>query len=102
VICFQCGKGLRDWGINDRPWEEHATWFPDCPLVLAVHGKDYATAMKQRQVGVSGIYFFIFITILYHLYKKLIYCRLLCNDIMYSIVTDNAKGHHHHQFRQVS
>jgi hypothetical protein len=50
VICFQCGKGLRDWGINDRPWEEHATWFPDCPLVLAVHGKDYATAMKQRQV----------------------------------------------------
>lgn len=34
--CFFCDGGLKDWEINDDPWEQHAQSFPNCKFV-----KDY-------------------------------------------------------------
>lgn len=31
--CFQCGGMLRNWDPQDKPWEEHARWFPRCLFI---------------------------------------------------------------------
>jgi len=59
VICYQCGGGLRDWSVGDRPWNEHATWFPQCPLVEAVMGNAFISKMQQEKVKKI---IFIFVT----------------------------------------
>lgn len=33
VKCFQCGGMLRNWDPQDKPWEEHARWFPRCLFI---------------------------------------------------------------------
>lgn len=33
VKCFQCGGMLRNWDAQDKPWEEHARWFPRCLFI---------------------------------------------------------------------
>lgn len=33
VQCFQCGGLLRNWEPDDKPWEEHARWFPRCLFI---------------------------------------------------------------------
>jgi hypothetical protein len=54
VICYQCGGGLRDWDVDDRPWNEHAFWFPSCPLVNAVMGNEFITKVKKIKVIFLG------------------------------------------------
>jgi len=51
VICYQCGGGLRDWDKDDRSWNEHAYWFPNCPLVQAVMGKDFIDKVQKTKVN---------------------------------------------------
>uniref|UniRef100_A0A087XNI6 E3 ubiquitin-protein ligase XIAP n=1 Tax=Poecilia formosa TaxID=48698 RepID=A0A087XNI6_POEFO len=34
VECFCCGNKLNNWENGDRPWEEHATHFPNCFFIL--------------------------------------------------------------------
>jgi baculoviral IAP repeat-containing protein 7/8 len=41
VICFSCGGGLRDWEINDDPWEQHALWYANCQYLKVVKGSEY-------------------------------------------------------------
>ena len=41
VKCFYCNGGLRNWKSDERPWEEHAKWFPLCEYVLQRQGVDY-------------------------------------------------------------
>ncbi|CAB3380489.1 Hypothetical predicted protein [Cloeon dipterum] len=36
VQCYQCGGGLKFWGLEDVPWEQHAIAFPECPLFRAL------------------------------------------------------------------
>lgn len=31
--CFQCGGMLRNWDPQDKPWEEHARWYPRCLFI---------------------------------------------------------------------
>jgi hypothetical protein len=38
VLCFYCNGGLKDWGSEDQPWLEHATWFPYCKYLLQKKG----------------------------------------------------------------
>lgn len=30
VFCFFCGKGIRDWELNDNAYIEHKRWSPNC------------------------------------------------------------------------
>ncbi|XP_065361636.1 death-associated inhibitor of apoptosis 1-like [Calliphora vicina] len=30
VKCFSCQGGLKDWEVDDDPWEQHALWMGDC------------------------------------------------------------------------
>ena len=41
VKCFYCNGGLRNWKLDERPWEEHAKWFPLCEYVLQRQGVNY-------------------------------------------------------------
>ena len=46
VRCYHCGGGLRNWEIDDDPWELHAKFYPQC-LFIKIHHKaaaDFAAA----------------------------------------------------------
>ncbi|KAM3965044.1 inhibitor of apoptosis protein isoform 2-T2 [Aphomia sociella] len=46
--CFFCDGGLKDWEINDDPWEEHALWFSRCYYVHHVKGPDYIKKVQKK------------------------------------------------------
>ncbi|KAK7070951.1 hypothetical protein SK128_024227 [Halocaridina rubra] len=48
VRCFHCGSGLRNWEINDKPWEEHARWYPDCSFVLLSKGQEFIDKVRRE------------------------------------------------------
>ena len=41
VRCFHCGNGLRNWEAGDRPWDEHAFWYPECTYVRLKKGQEF-------------------------------------------------------------
>ena len=41
VICYSCGGGLRNWELNDDPWELHQYWYPHCPFVNCINDADF-------------------------------------------------------------
>lgn len=43
VTCFSCGGGLKDWEIDNDPWEEHAIWYRKCAYVNLVKGPDFVS-----------------------------------------------------------
>ncbi|XP_076466319.1 E3 ubiquitin-protein ligase XIAP-like [Babylonia areolata] len=45
--CFYCGGGLKSWDPEDRPWVEHARWFPKCPFVLTNKGQVFVQAVES-------------------------------------------------------
>ncbi|XP_061185834.1 putative inhibitor of apoptosis [Saccostrea echinata] len=44
--CFFCGGGLRNWEPQDKPWKEHARWFPKCAFLRQNKGDEFV-AMVQ-------------------------------------------------------
>jgi len=51
VCCFNCGGGLKDWGENDEPWEQHAFWFGNCEYLKSKKGLEFIRQMeKMREV----------------------------------------------------
>ena len=41
VKCFYCNGELRNRKSDERPWEEHAKWFPLCEHILQRQSVDY-------------------------------------------------------------
>ena len=41
VYCFYCNGKLNRWESNDRPWFEHARWFPLCEFLLSKQSVSY-------------------------------------------------------------
>ena len=41
VFCFYCNEKLYNWEPNERPWFEHAKWFPLCQYLLYKQGVYY-------------------------------------------------------------
>ncbi|XP_013386672.1 baculoviral IAP repeat-containing protein 3-like [Lingula anatina] len=46
VKCFQCGGGMCNWQVDDKPWEMHEVWFPNCAFVQQ--------HLAQIQTAISG------------------------------------------------
>ena len=49
VSCFHCGNGLRNWEIEDKPWEEHARWYPDCNFVVLFKGQEFIDKIRREK-----------------------------------------------------
>ncbi|KAK3576353.1 hypothetical protein CHS0354_039290 [Potamilus streckersoni] len=47
VRCFACDGGLKNWDPEDDPWIEHARWFPQCPYVQEVKGREFVDLVKR-------------------------------------------------------
>lgn len=48
VLCHSCGGGLRDWDVNDDPWEQHALWFNKCEYLKLLKGEDYIREVQEK------------------------------------------------------
>jgi len=46
--CWYCNGGLRDWQATDRPWVEHAKYFPLCEFVLQKQGIDFVENIVNK------------------------------------------------------
>ncbi|XP_020297483.1 death-associated inhibitor of apoptosis 1-like [Pseudomyrmex gracilis] len=51
TLCYYCGGGLRDWNLEDVPWEQHAKWFEYCPFLIVCKGRDYINTV------INGTYY---------------------------------------------
>lgn len=49
VCCFSCGGGLKDWEVNDDPWEQHAMWYGKCEYLKLMKGVDYIERMEKKR-----------------------------------------------------
>ena len=54
VRCFHCGGGLRNWEIDDDPWEEHARYYPRCSYVTISKGKEFVKKCKPPNNNASN------------------------------------------------
>lgn len=50
TLCYHCGGGLKDWEIDDDPWEQHAVWFSKCQHLLNVKGHIYVNTVTRQAV----------------------------------------------------
>ena len=48
VICFYCGRSLKNWKPNDNPWYEPEKWFPLSEYVLKKQGMDYVKGITLK------------------------------------------------------
>lgn len=49
VKCFACGGGLKDWEIDDIPWDEHALWYGEvCMYVKLTRGDEFVKKIKEK------------------------------------------------------
>lgn len=49
VKCYACGGGLKDWEIDDKPWDEHAIWYgDDCFFVRLNKGDHFVQKVKKE------------------------------------------------------
>ena len=45
-MCFACENALTNWDPTDDPWQEHQTWYPQCPLV---QGRSTGNITKEKE-----------------------------------------------------
>lgn len=45
--CYHCGGGIKEWAEVDKPWVEHARWFPDCWFLLLKKGEKFVTEVQR-------------------------------------------------------
>jgi baculoviral IAP repeat-containing protein 7/8 len=50
VRCFSCGGVLKDWDVNDQPWEQHALWYKKCEYLKFMKGEDYITNVLNLNI----------------------------------------------------
>lgn len=65
TICYSCGGGLKAWEPSDDPWEQHASWFPQCTFLrmnksadfIALHNKtgDEKGRLPKPSTSASGV-----------------------------------------------
>ena len=48
VQCYHCGISLKSWNPEERPWEEHAKWNPDCAFLQLMKGKKFVEEIQQK------------------------------------------------------
>ncbi|XP_065359672.1 death-associated inhibitor of apoptosis 1-like [Calliphora vicina] len=49
VICFSCLGGLKDWDLDDDPWEQHALWMGHyCPYVKLIKGRKFIKDVNAK------------------------------------------------------
>lgn len=48
TVCFYCDGGLKDWVVDDVPWEQHALWFDRCAYVQLCKGNEYIKKIKTK------------------------------------------------------
>ncbi len=60
VKCFHCNGGLKGWEPKDAPWEEHAKWFPACPHVILMKGREFVKAVQEKTVSITVMLDLIF------------------------------------------
>ncbi|KAH8379011.1 hypothetical protein KR009_002615 [Drosophila setifemur] len=48
VRCFSCGGGLKDWDVDDEPWEQHALWLSQCRFVRLMKGQKFIDALASK------------------------------------------------------
>ena len=61
VRCFHCGNGLRNWEMEDKPWEEHARWYPDCNFVLLSKGQEFIDKVSYPSLCISSILYWFWV-----------------------------------------
>ena len=49
VECYHCGVALRKWNPEERPWEEHAKWRPDCAFLQLMKGQEFVDQVEHRR-----------------------------------------------------
>ncbi|KAF4521204.1 hypothetical protein B566_EDAN011489 [Ephemera danica] len=54
VICFYCGGGLKDWGVGDGAWVEHAVWFQNCQYLLLIKGLAFVEQVRALREAQSA------------------------------------------------
>jgi len=48
VKCFYCDGGLKNWQPDDRPWVEHARWFPRCGFLVTQRDASYIRSIQDQ------------------------------------------------------
>lgn len=51
TLCYHCGGGLKDWELEDDPWEQHAKWFSKCYYLLMVKGQEYVNKVTGQHIS---------------------------------------------------
>ncbi|XP_076303913.1 baculoviral IAP repeat-containing protein 3-like [Lasioglossum baleicum] len=54
IRCHHCGGGLKGWGLEHDPWEQHAKWFSKCSYLLMVKGPDYVNKVTGQHISPSS------------------------------------------------
>ena len=49
VKCFYCAGGLKNWEVDDDPWEQHARWYPKCLFVIIKKGIDFVNRIQSTK-----------------------------------------------------
>ena len=49
VQCFYCGRGLKNWEVDDNPWEQHTHWYPKCLFVIIKKGIDFVNKIQYTK-----------------------------------------------------
>ena len=49
VQCFYCAGGLKNWEVDDDPWEQHARWYPKCLFVIIKKGIDFVNKIQYTK-----------------------------------------------------
>lgn len=63
TLCYHCGGGLKDWEIDDDPWEQHARWFSKCHYLHSVKGRDYVYSVIEPQLTSTTEVMFLIVII---------------------------------------
>ena len=46
VKCFFCNGGLKDWKLDDDPYQDHVRWFPKCQFIRQLMGPEYIEKIR--------------------------------------------------------
>uniref|UniRef100_A0A3B3TKH5 E3 ubiquitin-protein ligase XIAP n=1 Tax=Poecilia latipinna TaxID=48699 RepID=A0A3B3TKH5_9TELE len=70
VLCFCCGGGLKGWGPDEDPWEEHAKEYPGCSFLLEEKGAAFVNGIQLKGIEQRSAVSIIFFSILLELHAS--------------------------------
>lgn len=53
TVCFYCGIGCKHWEEDDRPWEEHAKYSPNCEYLRLHKDDDFIKSCKVDEAAAA-------------------------------------------------